>query len=77
MICEIVTHKMYNHQSIVFTGGDLVAKSKKIKFINYIVIDGQRFLMSELSVEERREIAIRLNDTAMAAIGYTRSDKTA
>lgn len=50
-------------------------KSKEIKFINYIEINGESIPMDSLSEEERKKIAIQLNDKAMAAIGYVRVNK--
>ncbi|WP_155522645.1 hypothetical protein [Anaerosacchariphilus polymeriproducens] len=52
-------------------------KNELISFVNYIVIGGEKVLMDTLSEKEREEIAVRLNDKAMKAIGYIRSDKTA
>ena len=54
-----------------------MAQSKKIKHVNYIIIDGVKKKMADLSKDEQDNIAIRLNDTAMRAIGYVREDKTA
>lgn len=49
---------------------------KKIGFVNYITINGEQIPMDNLSQEEREKIAIQLNDTAMAAIGYTRMEES-
>lgn len=54
-----------------------MGKTKTLKFINYITIDNVRVPMDSLDEKKRREIGIRLSDTAMKAIGYVRVDKTA
>ncbi len=52
-------------------------KSEKINIVNYITIGGKKINMETLSDEEKREIAIRLNDIALTAAGYVRIDETA
>lgn len=53
-------------------------KCKELKFVNYIIMNGERIRMDDLSDEERIDVAIKLNDKAMKSLGYTRTDdKTA
>ena len=54
-----------------------MAQGKKIKFVNYVIVDGKKILMSSLSETERLEVANRINDRAMKALGYVQIDETA
>ncbi len=53
-----------------------MAKDKEIKFVNYIIINGEKIPMNSLSDEERKIIGTKLNDTAMRAIGYVPVEET-
>lgn len=56
----------------------MARKCKELKFVNYVIMNGERIRMDGLTEEERVEVAIRLNDKAMKSLGYTRvKDKTA
>lgn len=46
-----------------------------MKVVNIIIIDGEEFNFDELSRERQEEIAIVLNDRALATLGYGRKEK--
>lgn len=74
LISGYFTLKHANYQMKI--GGYFMKnKSKEIKFINYIILNGQRVPMSDLNDEQRKIIAVQLNDKAMAAIGYVCIDE--
>ncbi|MBH1941680.1 hypothetical protein I5677_12325 [Mobilitalea sibirica] len=50
---------------------------KEITSTIYVSINGEYRLWDSLSMEEKKDISINLNDRAMQAIGYQRKDKTA
>lgn len=50
---------------------------KEITHTIYVCIKGTYVLLDSLPNDERRSVLSELNDRAMKAIGYTRTDKTA
>ena len=55
----------------------MAGRKKELKFINYILINGERIPMDSLSDDEKLKINIALNDQAMKNLGYAKIDKTA
>lgn len=43
---------------------------KKLKYVNYVSINGEYVRMDSLSEEEKKEIGQKLNERALSAIGY-------